>query len=277
MSYRFTNTDKWRDSWFSELTPYGKLLFIYFCDNCDIAGFYEINPRRIVFETGLSNKNIEESLKGLQRGFWKSKRGSWIFIINFIRHQKNFPINPSNSAHKGIIKSIESHLQDYECDTMDTFFTELQKYHYESRGLEAPTMGLDSPIGKGIGKGNGKNKEGILKGNHKFSETHYRIAKEFHELKSKTHGTLNAITNANLEAWADEVRKLEEIDGKNLELIEKVLSFALGDSFWINNLQSLQGIRNKNKDGISKFEMIEVKSTPKRVEDYELTNSTTEE
>jgi hypothetical protein len=53
MSYRFTNTDKWRDSWFSELTPYEKLLFIYFCDNCDIAGFCEINSRRIAFETGL--------------------------------------------------------------------------------------------------------------------------------------------------------------------------------------------------------------------------------
>jgi len=109
-----------------------------------------------------------------------------------------------------------------------------------------------------------------------FSEEHYRIAKEFHELKSKTHGNLNAIANANLEAWADEIRKLEEIDGKNLELIEKVLSFALSDSFWLNNLQSLQGIRNKNKDGISKFEMIEVKSTPKGVQDYGLTSSITE-
>jgi len=109
-----------------------------------------------------------------------------------------------------------------------------------------------------------------------FSEAHYQIAKEFQELKSKTHGNLNAIANANLEAWADEIRKLEELDGKNLELIEKVLSFALSDSFWINNLQSLQGIRHKNKDGISKFEMIEIKSTPKGVQDYELTNSTTE-
>jgi len=157
---------------------------------------------------------------------------------------------------------------------MDSFFIELQKYHYESRGFQAPSVGLKSPIGKGIG--NGKNKERILKGNHKFSEDHYRIAKEFHDLKSKTHGNLNAITNANLESWANEVRKLEEIDGKNLELIERVLSFALSDSFWINNLQSLQGIRNKNKDGILKFEMIEIKFNPKGVQDYERTDSSSE-
>ena len=43
MAYRFTDTNKWHDAWFSSLKPLEKLLFNYLCDNCDIAGFIEIN------------------------------------------------------------------------------------------------------------------------------------------------------------------------------------------------------------------------------------------
>ena len=65
MSYRFTNTDKWNDSWFCELTQIQKLLFIYLCDNCDIAGFIEINYRRWANDLNSSNETIEGACKGL--------------------------------------------------------------------------------------------------------------------------------------------------------------------------------------------------------------------
>ncbi|NMB81910.1 MAG: hypothetical protein GYA14_08835, partial [Ignavibacteria bacterium] len=65
MAYRFTNTDKWADSWFANLKPIEKLLFIYLYENCDIAGFIEINLKRWAVDIGAELKTIEGALKGL--------------------------------------------------------------------------------------------------------------------------------------------------------------------------------------------------------------------
>ncbi len=61
MANRYTNTDKWVDNWFSELSPLSKLLFMYLCDQCDIAGFLEVNIKTIAFELGTDRKSIEKA------------------------------------------------------------------------------------------------------------------------------------------------------------------------------------------------------------------------
>jgi len=102
----------------------------------------------------------------------------------------------------------------------------------------------------------------------KYEEKHLILAKEFQHYKLQTHD-IASLKNANLEEWADTVRKLEEIDGKEFDVIEKVLGFALQDNFWINNLISLKGIRDKNKNGLTKFDQIEAKAVPKKQIRYE--------
>lgn len=37
MANRFTVTEKWQDPWFRRLGVNEKLLFMYFCDTCEIA------------------------------------------------------------------------------------------------------------------------------------------------------------------------------------------------------------------------------------------------
>ena len=101
MAYRFTSTDKWTDTWFSELTPLQMLLFIYLCDNCDIAGFINVNLKRWTSDLNSTKPNIEEALKGLERGLVYSNDGEVIFLKNFLKHQKNLPINENNKAQSG--------------------------------------------------------------------------------------------------------------------------------------------------------------------------------
>ena len=63
MAYRFTDTGKWSDSWFIELSPTAKLLFMYICDNCDVAGFFVFFFFMFVFDTGIDKMGLQEDLK----------------------------------------------------------------------------------------------------------------------------------------------------------------------------------------------------------------------
>ncbi len=146
MSYRFTNTDKWSDAWFSQLKQIEMLLFMYLCDNCDIAGFIELNVKRWANDLNSSNDTIEGALKGLKRGLIYSNSNDCIFIKNFLKHQKNLPLNEKNKSHLGIIKRFNLYLEKFEIQDINEF-------------IEGASKGLQSPIGIGIGKGIGKEKK----------------------------------------------------------------------------------------------------------------------
>lgn len=138
MSYRFTDTDKWQDGWFVNLKPTEKLLFMYLCDNCDIAGFIEINIKKWVVDTGFIKSQIEGALKGLRRGLIYSNTDDCIYIRNFLKHQKNLPLNEKNQAHKGIIKRFEKYSHKFEITDYNEFVKGAQE-------------GLRRGTGKGIG------------------------------------------------------------------------------------------------------------------------------
>jgi len=140
MAYRFTNTEKWADSWFSSLTQFEMILFIYLCDNCDIAGFIEINLKRWANDLNSSIDEIPVAIKGLQRGLVISKSNDCIFLKNFIKHQKNFPLNEKNKAHLGIIKRFNLYAEKFDIQDINSFI------QGTSKGLPSPTG-----IGKGIG------------------------------------------------------------------------------------------------------------------------------
>lgn len=141
MAYRFTDTDKWNDKWFFELKPNEKLLFIYLCENCDIAGFIETNFRKWSTDTNINNTTIiKGALKGLERGLIYSGNNDILYIKNFLKHQKNYPLNEKNKAHLGIIKRFNFYLQQFDIKNIDDF-------------LQGAWKGLYSPTGNGIGNG----------------------------------------------------------------------------------------------------------------------------
>lgn len=138
MAYRFTDTGKWGDSWFYKLDNLQKLLFMYLCDNCDHAGLIEVNERRWAFDMNVSEKALKDALDALQKGLLYSTEGDIIFLRNFIKHQKNLPLNPKNKAHTGIISRLESVMHKFDYEDISCFF-------------QAPAKPLDRGTGIGIG------------------------------------------------------------------------------------------------------------------------------
>jgi hypothetical protein len=116
---------------------------MYLCDNCDIAGFIEVNYEKWAFELSSSKDTIEGACKGLVRGLTYSNECDCIFVRNFLKHQKNLPLNENNKAHIGIIKRFNIYSCKFNIENIEEF-------------IEGASKGLQSPTGIGIGIGNGK-------------------------------------------------------------------------------------------------------------------------
>lgn len=117
---------------------------MYLCDNCDIAGFINVNLKRWASDLNSDRNKIEGALKGLKRGLLFSDDNEVIFVRNFLKHQKNLPINTNNKAHLGILKRFDEYKSKFGVDTIEMLLS------LESEG---GCKGLQSPIG--IGNGNG--------------------------------------------------------------------------------------------------------------------------
>lgn len=146
MAYRFTNTEKWEDNWFSSLKQIEMLLFMYLCDNCDIAGFAEINYKRWAVDLNSNPDTIEAALKGLNRGIVYSIEHDAIYLRNFLKHQKNLPLNPNNKAHIGIMRRFDLYKHKFDIEDINLFI---------ESPIVAPLKGLERGTGNGIGNGNG--------------------------------------------------------------------------------------------------------------------------
>jgi hypothetical protein len=148
MPRRFTITEKWDDNWFRRLSPLAKNLWEYIRDKCDCAGFWEIDLEWAAKSIRTTEARTAHALTELPPKI--IQHNGWLWIRKFIPHQGNWPLNPENNAHKGILRRLAEH-SDFGIDFQEEMLKQVR--------LEAPHKGLISPIGKGKGKYKGKGKE----------------------------------------------------------------------------------------------------------------------
>lgn len=142
MSYRLTDTGKWDDEWFINLDKHQKLLFVYFCDSCDIAGFYELSLKKMAFDTGMLPDEVKGAFKGLNKSYVLSNDKKVIFIKNFMKHQKNLPLNPNNKSHIGIISRYKLYKDKFDKGLLNFF--EHNTKNVAKKGLKSsPDIGND--------------------------------------------------------------------------------------------------------------------------------------
>lgn len=106
MAKRFTDTNKWKDSWFQDLPSKYKLFWIYVLDECDSAGVWKPNYRLASFQVG---EPFEES--ELKRVFFDrieiTEAGYW-FIKKFIDFQYG-NLSEHSKPHIAVLNLLKNH------------------------------------------------------------------------------------------------------------------------------------------------------------------------
>ena len=150
MAIRMTSTEKWSDPWFLDLSRKSKFLFLFLCDNCDIAGFLERHDKTTSFYLDIPITEFDSLYKELEKSVVIIDGIIW--LKNFIRHQKNLPLNPDNNCHRSIIKSLVIHSSAFSNLYESVFGLSLE----EIRGLSAPQEGLARGYSNSNSNSNGK-------------------------------------------------------------------------------------------------------------------------
>lgn len=146
MSKRFTDTGKWTDKWFRKLSVCEKLLFLWLVDNCDNAGFWEMDIELAAVQIGVTDPEALGAWQGLSRAY--VAQGDYVWIRRFIRVQGNCPLNPDNNAHKQILTLFQEHA-DFGIDFESAI---------RSDPKNSPSLGPKEAPCRGRGNGNGRSK-----------------------------------------------------------------------------------------------------------------------
>ncbi len=102
MANRFTATEKWADPWFCGLSEKDKLFWVYIVDNCDHAGFWQVNWPLVQFHI----KDYVFNERIFEGRIVKLKKDKW-FIPKFIEFQYKTGLNPENRAHLSVINLLK--------------------------------------------------------------------------------------------------------------------------------------------------------------------------
>jgi len=103
MAKRFTDSNKWGDDFFAELSPKYKLLWLYMLDSCDHAGLFKVVKKNINFHLD-GEYDLAEILEIFKDKIIVVEEKLW-FIPNFITFQYG-NIDSGNSVHESVMKLL---------------------------------------------------------------------------------------------------------------------------------------------------------------------------
>ena len=110
---KITNTDKWVDSWFSKLRPTDKLVFIFLCENCDDAGFYELDYPLMETLLGMQKKEIIACLGEIKKCFIPNITKKKIWLRKHLYYQKALPLDMTNDEHSRLRFNLMQNIEDF--------------------------------------------------------------------------------------------------------------------------------------------------------------------
>jgi uncharacterized phage protein (TIGR02220 family) len=106
VSKRFTDSEKWKKSWFRKLSPTHKCLWIYMCDNCNLSGVWDVDFELASIFIG-EPINPEEIKEVFKKQYQELNSGSKWFIRDFIEFQYG-ELKDTNNLHRAVITSLKN-------------------------------------------------------------------------------------------------------------------------------------------------------------------------
>jgi len=90
---RYISTSFWSDPFIESLDIKTRYFFLYLLTNpsTEISGIYELTIKKMIYETGLTEKEILKAMDSLSKAMKAYYIDSWVIIVNFIKHQS---LNP---------------------------------------------------------------------------------------------------------------------------------------------------------------------------------------
>lgn len=104
MAKRFTDSDKWKDAWFSELEQEDKLLWLYLLDECNHAGIWKVNMRFLNFSIG-SSYTLDRLIEVLGSRVYLIS-DEYILIEKWVHYQHPNGLNEKSKPQKAVIDML---------------------------------------------------------------------------------------------------------------------------------------------------------------------------
>lgn len=104
MSKRFTDSEKWKKTWFRKLPPKFKCLWVYMCDNCDIAGFWEPDFELASYFIG-EHIDREETIVMFEEQF--DVVGKKWLIKDYVNFQYG-ELKDNNNLHRSVLTKLQN-------------------------------------------------------------------------------------------------------------------------------------------------------------------------
>jgi len=107
MAKRMTDSNKWKDPWFSDLPSKYKLFWIYILDDVDHAGIWKVNFKLAQFMIGDTLEQSEVKRIFGDRVIYVTD--SYWFIWKFLSFQYPHGLKSTVKAQDSVIKILEKH------------------------------------------------------------------------------------------------------------------------------------------------------------------------
>lgn len=125
-------------------------MWLYLCDNCDIAGVWKPTWKLAEFQMGCS-LDPEEVLEAMGGRVTVLDNGKW-FIATLIEFQQGGSLNPKNLCHKSILRLLEENGVDVVQGENGRFF--VSETSKQSKPLPSPLAGASQPLRRGYSNSN---------------------------------------------------------------------------------------------------------------------------
>jgi hypothetical protein len=243
--YRPFHVGFWDDPDIEPFSPDEKLVYAFLFTNrlTTESGIYSISEKFIAERTGITINKINTILNTLTNTYHKiTYDRNIVFVHGFMR--RNFKGSPEK-----LELSILSNVTDHPSILCWTKFLEIYNHHHICIKIKEVLKSLQCVIDTSIGIGIeivSLNSSSLVLSSFSEDSPPYRISFKLW-LSVKTVGT--AQKPPDLQKWAEDIRKMHDLDKRPWDLIYQTMLNARADSFWIKNLKSAATLRQKMNEG----------------------------